>query len=397
MTTHLPVPSRAATTGVWPGDEPRLAASDGFDVLADAHVPVPLMSTPAEGDTRWAADLTGLAVQFLDGMPVDRTTRGWRLARGSSPRSAADLRVETSRFRRTLDALGEYGEGFAGRFLLTLPGPWELLHALDLPGGNPALSDPGARRDVVQAYAAGVLGLRAEFGRLFGRGTSGRGDEVLRLRLREDHLDAILTGTVPTASGLRTLPAVPDLQVAAGLRSFLARCGADPLLSLPRAGFFEIAGKRIPHGRFAAEVLPAPPDTAEMGTARSALDETPAEASVASGTDRPGLVVPLHTLDDHGWEQLAVLVEEGRGVWVGLPAGAGDRPGEVSHWTRSVSVPWGRIGMGTTGLRDLGVLTGWEAPHRVPPVLPVAATTAAARGQAELASRVAAALAAWEG
>lgn len=341
---------RATTTGVWPGEEPRQAASAGFSALAEAFVPVPLVSTPAHGGTRWAADLMGFAVQFLEGLPVDRSSFGWRLSRGTG----ADLRIERSRFGRTLDALGEYGEGFTGRLLLTLPGPWELVHALSLPDGNRVLGDHGARRDVVQSYAAGVAELRVRMARLF--------DRPPRVRLLERHLDAILTGAVPTVSGYATLPAVPDAHVTAALQSFLARSGPDTLLALPALGAVELSGKRVTH--------------------RSLLEATGASA----------VEMPLRRLDARGWEQSAELVESGAEVWLGLPPDAGARPGNVRRWIEAIEEPWARIGMGRAGLRDFGITTGWEAPDALPPLLPESADPRTAAGQGELAARVVRAL-----
>ena len=53
--------SAASTTGVWADIDPREAVSHGAE-LASSHphlLPFPLMSSPAAGGTRWAADALG--------------------------------------------------------------------------------------------------------------------------------------------------------------------------------------------------------------------------------------------------------------------------------------------------------------------------------------------------
>ncbi|GAA4284854.1 methionine synthase [Brevibacterium daeguense] len=342
--------TRFSTTGVWPGDEPRRAASSAFTHLAEGLPSIPLVAVPAQGGTRWAVDSIGPAVSLLDQLPADLGPFGWRLSRGAG----RDVRVERSRFGRTLDAVAEYGEGFAGAALLSLPGPWTLARALSLPDSNRALSDPGAVRDIIQAYAAGVQALRERCERLLGTRP--------RIRLWEPVLDQILTGSVPTVSGFRTLPALPERTVLDALRSFLVRSGEGTLVTVPQLAAVRLAGKEVAHR------------------------EQLREAGVAA------VCVPFAGLDLQGWEELAQAQEAGTEVWVRLPASAGEHPGDVKAWLAALTEPWKRIGMDVGSLAEFGILTGWELPLDLPPLLPETAAPTAAEGGAMLASRISQAL-----
>lgn len=345
-------PQRAfSTTGVWPGEDPRQGASAAFDELAAGYPAIPLTGAPAQGGARWAVDGTGAAVRLLAELPVDLGSFGWRLSRGEG----RDQRAEESRFGRTLDALGEYGEGYGGRTLLTLPGPWTLVRALSLPNGTPALGDRGAVRDVVQDYAAGITAELDRCERLLGARP--------RVRLWEPTLDAILTGTVPTVSGFRTLPALAEQSVGAALASFLRRTGPDTILGVPELGHVRIGGKAVAHRRLLAD------------------------AGVAA------LSVPLGSLGTRGWEEVAEAVDAGAEVWLRLPARAGERPSEVNRWVSALAEPWGRIGMSRSTLAGFGILTGWELPVGLPPLLPADAAVRTALGNTALAARLADALA----
>lgn len=331
------------TTGIWvPGPRPdagvgsvsgaagyianspvREAAAAAFTHLGEQLPPMPLAAHSS--DDRWGADAIGRAVGLLSELHVDRASFGWRLTSAAGK----DERLESSALSEAFDAIAEYGEGYTGQIQVSLPGPWTVVTALSLSSGAAVLSDFGARRDVIQAYTFGIVEFAAKLTRL--------GMQPV-IRLVETRLHPVLTGTWPTVSGWRTLPAVPENQVYAGLASTLRHL-PPVLLSLPDFAPLHLQGKEIT----AAEVI--------------------------RNSSATSVSVPLANLKTQGWEQLAMIAEAGIGTWLHLPAEAGSRPEEVKHWLERIVEPWTRIGMGASTLHQFGVLAGEELPMSYPPLL----------------------------
>ena len=370
--------SAASTTGIWADIDPREAVSHGADLASDSHnlLPFPLMSSPAAGGTRWAADALGLAVQLLPGLPADIGPAGWRLLGGRAATAARtlDARREASRVSRVFDALGEYAESSDLPVLVSVPGPWTLTRRLGLPDESPVLGDPGARRDVLQSYAHGLLGLRERIHRVVAGSPDTPLDRV-RIRLVEEDLDAILTGRVPTVSGYRTLPAVPDAHVVAGLRSVVQRTGEGTILSLPGLSTVRIGGKDIPHTSLVDDA----------GVRHLCVPLRP--VSWASETD------PLAPALLRQWERLAEWTETGGGVWLRIPGEAAAAAGSLTGWVEAAALPWTRVGMGRAGLADFGILTGEELPTGSVPLLPEQASAQRSRTHVQMAGALARAFA----
>ena len=370
--------SAASTTGVWANIDPREAVAHGADLASTRPhlLPFPLMSSPAAGGTRWAADALGLAVQLLPGLPADIGPAGWRLLGGRAATAARtlDARREASRLSRAFDALGEYAESSDLPVLVSVPGPWTLTRRLGLPDESPVLGDPGARRDVLQSYAHGLLGLRERIHRVVAGSPDTPLDRV-RIRLVEEDLDAILTGRVPTVSGYRTLPAVPDAHVVAGLRSVVQRTGEGTILSLPGLSTVRIGGKDIPHTSLVDDA----------GVRHLCVPLRP--VSWASETD------PLAPALLRQWERLAEWTETGGGVWLRIPGEAAAAAGSVTSWVEAAALPWTRVGMGRAGLADFGILTGEELPTGSVPLLPEQASAQRSRTHVQMAGALARAFA----
>ena len=328
----------ATTTGIWfptardrragyiATSPVREAAAAGFDLLGQQLPPVPLTAHRAED--RWGAEAIGRAVGLLTDLHVDRTSFGWRLT--ASP--GKDERLEDSALVEAFDAIAEYGQSWPGQIQLSLPGPWTLVTALSLRSGARVLGDHGARRDVVQAYAFGIAAFTDRIAALGMQPT---------VRLVETRLKPVLTGTWPSVSGWQSLPAISETQVWAALDSTLRHL-PPTLLSLPNLDPLHLSGKEIP----AAEAI--------------------------GRTGARSVSVPLATLNSDSWEQLAILAEAGTGIWLHLPARAGESPGAVTQWCERIRTPWTRIGMGPKSLRDFGIITGPELPMSHPPLFEAA-------------------------
>ena len=228
----MSAPTPAVTgPGPMPGTDPRAAARV---VMGECHA---LPFLPELADRGVAADLLARSLATLADLPVDATTRGWRLANspGRLARTAADL------LDRDCDALEEADEQVRDpeadpgpgdrRLQVRVLGPWSLAAATELPGGMPVLVDRGARRDLAASLAQGVAD-RAT--RLAGRLRAGA-----RILLDEPMLWHVAAGTVPSPSRFDPIAAVPADRLSLSLCRFadaLREAGASEVLLRVPAG-----------------------------------------------------------------------------------------------------------------------------------------------------------------
>ncbi|MEK8172678.1 methionine synthase [Streptomyces sp. M19] len=170
-----------------------------------------LPELPARGP---GADMIGRTAGMLVEVYARVEPSGWRIG----DRPGRDTRRARAWLREDLDALEEFTQGHRGALKVSAVGPWTLAAALELRGGEVALSDPGACRDLTASLAEG---LRAHLDEVRARVP---GAEVV-LQLDEPSLTSVLTGRVRTASGYRTHAAVDRGVVEGALRDVMAAAG----------------------------------------------------------------------------------------------------------------------------------------------------------------------------
>lgn len=202
MMSHV---TRATGIGSWPGDDPREALVTVRDLVLDQDgLGIPyLPETPGRGP---GADIIGRGAAMLTDLPVELTPSGWRL----TARPGRDLERSHSLWRQDLDELAEAYDGYSGPLKVSIAGPWTLAAAIELPRGERAVSDLGAALDLADALADGVTVLVADLARLVP-------GAVPVIQVDEPTLNAVLTGTLPTASGYGRVRAVDTQHVLRGL------------------------------------------------------------------------------------------------------------------------------------------------------------------------------------
>lgn len=193
-----------------PGTDPAEACRTVFGELPDLPY---LPELPGRGP---GADLTGRTAAFLVDMPVQTTTRGWKLA----DRPGRDSGRAAGYLSHDLDTLEEVGEGYTGALKIQASGPVTLAATLELTHSlDPALSDPGALADLTASLAEGLAAHVADVRKRV------PGAAVI-LQLDEPGLPAALTGRVPTASGLNFVRALEPVTASERLGTVLAAAGA---------------------------------------------------------------------------------------------------------------------------------------------------------------------------
>jgi hypothetical protein len=307
-----PAPTQVTATalGPWPGDDPLEATRIIRGELGSPHLPF-LAELPGRGV---GSDAIGRTAGLLVELSVDVQPHGWRLV----DRPGKDQQRSQSALATDINVLADVAgteEAPAEAVKVQFRGPLSLAAGLYLHNGERALLDFGARRDVTDSLAAGVADHLSRI-------RAAVPGAAVVVQLDEPDIAAILGGTIPTASGYRTLRAIPQDEATAAWRRVVE--------ALQAAG--------------AAETVIAVPEI-----------EAPIQQVLASGAD--GIAVPLKALTSRQWEQLAAAVEAGKRVWAGAlhTAEPGAALPRTSDLVEAVSRPWRQLGLPASQLAALRV------------------------------------------
>ncbi|WP_307433184.1 hypothetical protein [Pseudarthrobacter defluvii] len=288
----------ATALGPWPGEDPLEAARIIRGELGSPHLPF-LAELPDRGV---GSDALGRTASLLEELAVDVQPHGWRLV----DRPGKDMRRAVSALSTDLNVLADVAGAEdvpADEFKVQLVGPLSLAAGLYLHNGERALLDHGARRDIAASLAAGVVGYLT-------RVAAAVPGTRLVVQMDEPAVAAVLAGTIPTASGYRTLRAVAASEARESWRLVMD--------ALRAAG--------------AADVVVSFPEI-----------EAPIELALAAGAD--GVALPLKALTNRQWEMVAGAVEAGKQFWAGaLDVSAGPLP-RVADCVESVWTPWRQLGL----------------------------------------------------
>ncbi|HEY3478969.1 MAG TPA: methionine synthase, partial [Streptomyces sp.] len=191
-----------------PGGDAREAAR----VAVEAVGTLPFLAElPARGP---GADMIGRTLGMLVELYARVEPSGWRFG----DRPGRDTKRAVSWLGEDLDALEEFTQGYEGPLKVQAVGPWTLAAGVELRGGEAALGDPGACRDLAASLTEGLAAHLADTAR---RVPGAR----LVLQLDEPSLTAVLQGRIRTASGYRTYRAVDRGVVEGALRYVIAALG----------------------------------------------------------------------------------------------------------------------------------------------------------------------------
>ena len=316
--TRIPSTTVTATArGGWPGTDPLEATRIIRGELGDPHLPF-LMELPARGP---GADALGRTAALLVDLAVDVQPHGWRLV----PRAGKDHRRAVSLLGQDLNALADVAgmeESPSRQLKISLRGPLSLAAGLYLHNGERALSDAGARRELLQSLTAGAAAFVAR-----AREAAPGADVVVELE--EPDIADVLGGTIPTASGYRTLRSVSATEVSQSWHAIISALGdagaAQTVLRLPETG---------------------------RSAALRAGARSPFALALEAGAH--GAALPAAGLTGADWEDIAEAVESGKALWLGLPLpGDNAEPPQVTALVDGVLRPWTKIGLGTALLPAL--------------------------------------------
>jgi hypothetical protein len=308
----LPWPAQSATgIGSMPGTDPVEALAVILGELPNLPF---LPELPERGP---GADLVGRTAVLLVDLPVETTATGWRLAE----RRGRDLGRAIGMLESDLDATEAAAVGYTGAFKIQVCGPWTLAASLGLTRSvEPALADPGAVADLIASLAEGTAAHVADVRRRL-PGTR------LIVQVDEPALPGVLAGSVPTASGLRRIPAVEVQDAQAGLGSVLTAAQAPGMIHCCASG--------VPFG-------------------------------VLAGAGARAVSFDLGLLRREQEDEIGEIAEAGLGLAVGavpaaskedVLAGSNGRPPGAREVGETVIALWRRIGLRPGKLTEQVVLT----------------------------------------
>ncbi len=318
-----PLLARVTGTGGWPAGDPLEAARTVLGELGEPTTP-PGLPHVVEMPTRGpGAEPVGRTAALLAGLAVDLQPSGWRLV----DRPGRDAARADAWRRADLDALAEAADGWDGPLKAQVAGPWTLAASLRLHRGERAVSDAGARRDLAESLAEGLVDHLAAL-----RGAVPGARWVVQLD--EPSLPSVLDGRLRRSSGFGHLEPVRPEEVEVALRTVVA--GAR------RAGATDVV-------------------------VRCGGAGAPVGVLVAAGAD--GVGVDVDRLGTPGWDAVAAAVEAGVRLWAGVPssstAAAGTTP-DVEAARDAVAVPWRRVGLPAAGLADVVLTPAGSLEDRSP-------------------------------
>ena len=258
----------ASGIGSMPGKD-AAAYDEAVQVILGETSDLPFLpELPGRGAS---ADMVGRALAVVSGLGADLQPAGWRL----TDAVGVDQRRARSLLAQDLDSVEERTQGFAGRFKIQVAGPWTLAATVERPRGDRVLADHGARRDLAQALAEG---LREHIGDVRRRLPAA----TIVVQVDEPALPDVLDGRVPTASGFSRHRSVDA-------------AGASPALEWVFSAIEESGATSVAH--CCAGSLPLP---------------------LLTGAGAEGISVDLSLLEEAGYDDLAVAIEKGSTVLLGL-------------------------------------------------------------------------------
>ncbi|CAN5245394.1 methionine synthase [soil metagenome] len=189
------------------------------------------------------AGMTGRGLAVLSGLGADIVPEGWRLTSSKG----LDQRRARSLLAQDLDSVEEQLEGFDGVFKAQVAGPLTLAATVERPQGDRVLADHGLRRELTESLAEGLRDHVADLRRRLPLAS-------IVVQVDEPALQAVLAGSIPTASGWgrhrtvhppevdASLRMVVDAIVESGARAVAHTCAPDvPIALLANAGFSAIS------------------------------------------------------------------------------------------------------------------------------------------------------------
>ena len=343
---------RASGLGEFPGDDLGEAMSRVEGELGAPHLPF-LPHLPALG---WRSTPLARTLAVCEGLAFDGASFGWRMVH-SGGRGARESALAQDRLLSDINLLADRvgaqkkrftssAEGSAAVYKIQLVGPLTLAASIYLPGGERAISDAGASRDLLESF---LEGLERWMGSL--REALQAPRALIAVQLDESEFQRLMEGAIPTVSGFRSLSALQPhyyQQVYRRISERFAELNLQLILDVDGTALKPVQELKL---------LSQPRPTLDaLALVKAMRVEDGAPCALLLHPDRarlkgPGTLQVPPLSDPRSWEPVAQLLEAQAQLWLPVVTSA-----RVPDQVRRLYSLWREVGLEPTQLSAVGLM-----------------------------------------
>lgn len=343
---------RASGLGDFPGDDLSEAMSRVEGELGAPHLPF-LPHLPALG---WRSTPLARTLVVCEGLAFDGASFGWRLVhsggRGvresalAQDRLLSDINLLADRVGAQKKRFTSNVEGSAAVYKIQLVGPLTLAASIYLPGGERAISDAGASRDLLESFLEGLERWMDSL-----REALQAPRALIAVQLDESEFQRLMEGAIPTVSGFRSLSALQPhyyQQVYRRISERFAELNLQLILDVDGTALKPVQElKLLSQSRPALDALALLKAMQVEDAAPCALLLHPDRARLKG----PGMLQVPPLSDPRSWEPVAQLLEARAQLWLPVVTSA-----RVPDQVRRLYSLWREVGLEPTQLSAVGLM-----------------------------------------
>ena len=342
---------RASGLGDFPGDDLGEAMSRVEGELGSPHLPF-LPHLPALG---WKSTPLARTLAMCEGLAFDGASFGWRMVH-SGGRGARESALAQDRLLSDINLLADRvgaqkkrfgsGQDTAPVYKIQLVGPLTLAASIYLPGGERAISDAGANRDLLESFLEGLERWVESL-----REALQAPRALIAVQLDESEFQRLLEGSIPTVSGFRSLPSLQPHYYQQVYRRVAERF-AELNLQL----ILDVDGTALKPVQELKLLSQARPTLDALALVKAMQVEGATPCALLLHPDRarpkgPGMLQVPPLSDPRSWEPMAQLLEAQTQLW--LPVVTSARVPDQVHRLYSL---WREVGLEPTQLSAVGLM-----------------------------------------
>ncbi|WP_455114306.1 methionine synthase [Rothia mucilaginosa] len=346
---------RASGRGDFPGDDLAEAMSRVEGELGAPHLPF-LPHLPALG---WRSTPLARTLAVCEGLAFDGASFGWRMVHSGS-RGARESALAQDRLLSDINLLADrvgaqkkrFGSGQAPAYKIQLAGPLTLAASIYLPGGERAISDAGASRDLLESFLEGLERWAESL-----REALQAPRALIAVQLDESEFQRLMEGTIPTVSGFRSLSALQPHYYQQVYRRVAERF-AELNLQL----ILDVDGTALKPVQELKLLTPPRPALDAVELLKAMQVEGAAPCALLLHPDRarlkgPGMLQVPPLSDPRSWEPVAQLLDANAQLWLPVVTSA-----RVPDQVRRLYSLWREVGLEPMQLSAVGLMAD-ERPH----------------------------------